>query len=71
MLLEVHGTSAGGDADELRLLTTSDTFINLRAHGGSLDFLATKVPFLVGSFAMETGVFLCGTYHVCVAFGVY
>eukprot|EP00904_Undaria_pinnatifida_P009115 jgi/Undpi1/5333/HiC_scaffold_2.g00614.m1 len=41
--LQVHGTSAGGDADELRLLSTSDTFINLRAHGGSLDFLSTKV----------------------------
>ncbi|CAN0385520.1 unnamed protein product, partial [Scytosiphon promiscuus] len=33
--LEVHGSSAGGDADELRLLSTSDTFINLRAHGGA------------------------------------
>ncbi|CAN0302315.1 unnamed protein product, partial [Laminaria digitata] len=41
--LKVHGSSAGGDADELRLLSTSDTFINLRAHGGSLDFLSTKV----------------------------
>ena len=41
--VQVHGTSAGGDADELRLLSTSDTFINLRAHGGSLDFLRTKV----------------------------
>ena len=39
----MHGTSAGGDADELRLLSTADTFINLRAHGGSLDFLSTKV----------------------------
>lgn len=41
--LQVHGTSAGGDADELRLLSTSDTFINLRAYGGSLDFVSTKV----------------------------
>ncbi|CAM9144191.1 unnamed protein product [Laminaria digitata] len=41
--LKVHGSSASGDADELRLLSTSDTFINLRAHGGSLDFLSTKV----------------------------
>ena len=40
---QVHGTLAGGDADELRLLSTNDTFINLRAHGGSLDFLSTKV----------------------------
>eukprot|EP00904_Undaria_pinnatifida_P005798 jgi/Undpi1/2348/HiC_scaffold_13.g05731.m1 len=41
--LEVHGTSAGGDADELRLKSTSDTYINLRGHGGSLDFVSTKV----------------------------
>ncbi|CAN0537491.1 unnamed protein product, partial [Laminaria digitata] len=41
--LQVHGSSAGGDADELRLLSTADTFINLRAHGGNLDFLSTKV----------------------------
>lgn len=41
--LKVHGTSAGGDADELRLLSTSETFIRLHAHGGSLDFLSTKV----------------------------
>ncbi|CAN0576155.1 unnamed protein product, partial [Laminaria digitata] len=40
---QVHGSSAGGDADELRLLSTADTFINLRAHGGNLDFLSTKV----------------------------
>lgn len=41
--VQVHGTSAGGDADELRLLSTRKTFINLRAYGGSLDFLSTKV----------------------------
>ncbi|CAM9125414.1 unnamed protein product, partial [Laminaria digitata] len=41
--VQVHGTSAGGDADELRLLSTSNTYINLRAHGGSLDFLSTKI----------------------------
>ena len=41
--VQVHGSSSGGDADELRLLSTNDTFINLRAHGGNLDFLSTKV----------------------------
>ncbi|CAN0426203.1 unnamed protein product, partial [Ectocarpus sp. 12 AP-2014] len=41
--LKVYGTDEGGDADELRLLSTSDTYINLRAHGGSLDFVGTKV----------------------------
>lgn len=40
---QVHGTSAGGDADELRLLSDEDTVINLRAYGGSLSFLDTKV----------------------------
>lgn len=39
----MYGTEAGGDADELRLLSTNETFINLRAHGGSLDFVSTKV----------------------------
>lgn len=38
---QVHG----GDADELRLLSNPDTFINLRGHGGSLSFLDTKVCF--------------------------
>ncbi|CAM9942410.1 unnamed protein product [Ascophyllum nodosum] len=41
--LQVHGSSVGGDSDELRLLSDANTFINLRAHGGSLDFLSTKV----------------------------
>ena len=42
---QVHGTSAGGGADELRLLSTSDTYINLSAQGGSLDFVSTRVSF--------------------------
>lgn len=46
---QVHGTSAGGDADELRLLSTNGTYINLRGYGGSLDFVSTKVsPICVG-----------------------
>ncbi|CAN0529008.1 unnamed protein product, partial [Scytosiphon promiscuus] len=40
---QVYGTAAGGDVDELRLLSTNETYINLRAHGGSLDFMSTKV----------------------------
>lgn len=39
----MHGSSADGDADELRLLSDDDTIINLRAYGGSLSFLDTKV----------------------------
>ena len=41
--LQVYGSSAGGDANELRLMSTSDKYINVRAHGGSLDFVSTKV----------------------------
>eukprot|EP00752_Nemacystus_decipiens_P007155 g6407.t1 len=41
--LKVYGTDAGGDADELRLLSTTDVYINLRAHGGNFDFVSTKV----------------------------
>eukprot|EP00903_Cladosiphon_okamuranus_P005915 g5848.t1 len=41
--LMVYGTEAGGDADELRLLSTNETFVNLRAHGGNLDFANSKV----------------------------
>lgn len=40
---QVYGTPAAGDADELRLLSINGTYINLRAYGGSLDFLSTKV----------------------------
>lgn len=43
VFVQVYGVSAGGDADELRLLSTNDTYVNLRAHGGNLDFLSTKV----------------------------
>lgn len=46
---QVYGTDEGGDADELRLLSTSDTYINLRAHGGSLDFVGTKVSKQAGA----------------------
>lgn len=46
------GNASGGYADELRLKSTpptdggeNGTYINLRAHGGSLDFEHTKVIF--------------------------
>lgn len=41
-LLQVHGGSTG-DADELRLLSNADGFIEFRAHGASLSFRDTKV----------------------------
>ena len=41
--LNVHGTSVGGDCNHLRMLSNSKKFINLRAHGGSLDFMNTTV----------------------------
>ena len=53
---QVYGASAGGGADELRLKSTNDTFINLRAHGGSLDFVGTKV---------KTGVCVTCNEYIC------
>lgn len=41
-LREVHD-GEDGDADELRILSDADNILNLRAHGGSLSFLDTKV----------------------------
>ena len=41
--LNIFGTESGGDCDELRLLSDSTTFINLRGHGGSLHFKDTTV----------------------------
>eukprot|EP00903_Cladosiphon_okamuranus_P020616 g18926.t1 len=49
IVLKVWGAASGGYADELRLksspatATANATYINLRAHGGSLDFENTKV----------------------------
>lgn len=44
---QVHGKKGGGDADELRLLSTKKKYINLRGHGGNLDFVHTKVTDLL------------------------
>lgn len=41
--LLVHGTAAGGDADVLRLISTSSEFIEVRGYGGNLHFEATTV----------------------------
>ncbi|CAN0512579.1 unnamed protein product [Scytosiphon promiscuus] len=40
---QLHGTSRGGDCDELRLLSDENKILNLRAHGGNLSLLGTKV----------------------------
>lgn len=40
---QLHGRDRGGDCDELKLLSDDTTFLNLRAHGGSISFLGTKV----------------------------
>lgn len=45
--VQVHGTSVGGDTDELRLLSTNKTYIHLLGYGGSLDFVSTKVCFVI------------------------
>ncbi|CAM9595723.1 unnamed protein product [Ectocarpus sp. 4 AP-2014] len=41
--LYVHGTSAGGDADVLRIQSTDDDFWEIRGWGGSLSFKETTV----------------------------
>lgn len=41
--LVVHGTSIGGDVDELRLLSNAFTTISVRADFGAIDIRSTKV----------------------------
>lgn len=41
--LFVHGTEINGDADVLRIKSTSEEFYELRGYGGSLSFHTTKV----------------------------
>ena len=41
--LRVMGSARGGDADEVRLLSNSETFLSLRGNGGSLAFEDTRV----------------------------
>lgn len=43
--LKVWGSSYGGDADVLRIQSTSSKYFNLRGYGGSLSFVYTKVSF--------------------------
>ena len=39
----LHGTGVGGDCDYLKLRSDPEMVVNLRAHGGSLDLVGTKV----------------------------
>lgn len=41
--LDLYGTDVGGDVDYLKLKSDSEMIVNVRAHGGSLDLLNTKV----------------------------
>ena len=41
--LRIRGISVGGDADEFRLVSSSEKIVNLRAHGGSLDIDSTRI----------------------------
>lgn len=41
--LNLYGTIVGGDCDYLKLRSDSEMIVNVRAHGGSLDLLKTKV----------------------------
>ena len=43
IVLNVYGTGIGGDCDYLKLRSDSTVFVNIRAHGGSLDVRNTKV----------------------------
>lgn len=55
-LLEVHGTSSGGDCDYLRIKSDgSSDFYEIRGHGGSLSFKGTKV-------------LCCGAQHILISF---
>ena len=41
--LEVHGTASGGDCDFLKMKSDSESFVYIRGHGASLDFVNTHV----------------------------
>lgn len=41
--LNLYGTDIGGDCDYLKLRSDSSMIVNVRAHGGSLDLMNTKV----------------------------
>lgn len=41
--LRIAGTSVGGYSDEFYLLSKAQTYLNLRAHGGSLDINFTAI----------------------------
>lgn len=41
--LEIYGTSVGGDCDYLKMKSDSTGHVYVRAHGGSLDIMDTKV----------------------------
>lgn len=43
IVVNVYGTEKGCDCDYLRLRSDAETIVNIRAHGGSLDFMSTKV----------------------------
>ncbi|CAM9693611.1 unnamed protein product [Pylaiella littoralis] len=41
--LNIYSTDVGGDCDYLKLRSDSSMIVNVRAHGGSLDLMSTKV----------------------------
>lgn len=43
VVLNVYGTAIGGDCDHLKLRSDSASFVHIRAHGGSLDLMSTRV----------------------------
>lgn len=59
--LEVHGTYIGGDCSYLNMKSDSDSFVYIRGHGASLDFLDAKVtswdicPITTSILILKTG----------------
>ncbi|MEW5852740.1 MAG: right-handed parallel beta-helix repeat-containing protein [Myxococcota bacterium] len=41
--LRLHGSAIGGDVDELRMLSTPERYVNIRAEWGGLDINSTRV----------------------------
>lgn len=43
IVFNVYGSDIGGDCDYLKLHSSAATIVNVRAHGGSLDVMNTKI----------------------------
>lgn len=62
------GNASGGACDELRLKSVNGSFLNLRAHGGNLDFENTKVCIVPSEQCLYLTTTTC--YNVFVRQGI-